>query len=105
LHQLAGLRTLVATFFFLNEESRSLMAGGKARFVFPEGPADRSTAEPHQVLRHDQPAYAVAYREDWVMRLLADTGLASPLALHPGSWCGRRVGLTVQDVVVARKAA
>jgi len=97
--------TLLATFFLLNDESRSLMAGGNARYVFPEGPADRSTAEPHRVLRRDQPACAVAYPEDWVMRLLADNGLAAPLAWHPGRWCGRSAGLSDQDVVVARKPA
>jgi SAM-dependent methyltransferase len=92
--------TLLATFFLLDDEAESLMAGGRAHLDFPAA----DTAQVHRPLRTDKPEAAVAYPAEWLRRTLASAGFSPDMKITPGSWCGRTETLTYQDVVIARKA-
>jgi hypothetical protein len=48
------------------------------------------------------PETAVAYPEQWLRQRL-DANCLELEAIHPGSWRPDRGGLTLQDVVVARR--
>jgi SAM-dependent methyltransferase len=84
------------TFFLLTPESERLMAEGRSRFRFPV------QAERCRVEVADDPAQVVAYTEEEVTELFANSGLVIK-NIHFGRWPGRAGGLTAQDMVVAER--
>lgn len=88
---------LFATFFLLNEESRTLIEAGRSQFPFP-------TAGDVAVLAEDLPEEAIAFDQRWLSARLNEVGLRCRAAPAYGSWCGRKEFTTLQDVVVAIKA-
>lgn len=86
-----------ATFFVLDDESRGLIAAGRALLAFP------ADADPMAVVDETVPEEAVAYSVEWVEGALARHGLTAA-SRHPGSWCGR-AGHVVgyQDVITATR--
>jgi len=87
---------MVATFFLLNDESRKLIAEGKAGFPFLD------PAEHVAVVDDDLPEEAVAYDEKWVAERLAAHGLTPAKTLY-GSWPGREEFTSLQDLVLATR--
>lgn len=102
---LAPRGRLVATFFLLDEESRSLQAAGRADRAFAPEPVDRAAGQVHHVTRADKPEAAVAYAADWLRRALPRLGFGGDVEIHGGSWCGRTAFVTYQDLLVARTPA
>jgi len=100
LHEIA--RTLrpsgrcLATYFFLNDESRALIE------------ADRSSLDIRYPLDgcwtgdKDVPELAVGFDEEYVRKLYADLGFAVETVRY-GEWCGRQEYLSYQDIIVARR--
>ncbi|WP_146175449.1 class I SAM-dependent methyltransferase [Paraconexibacter algicola] len=89
---------VLATFFLLNDTSRTLIEDGVAHFPFLD--AEEEVA----ILDEAMPEEAVAYADEWVFRTLRRHGLTL-IGLHPGSWCGREEHLSFQDVIVAEREA
>jgi SAM-dependent methyltransferase len=86
-----------STFFLLNGESLALIRSGLSkRFRF---------AHLHDEFRanDETPENAVAYREDDMRRWFANHGLEWIGPPVYGHWCTRLNGLSLQDIVVARK--
>jgi SAM-dependent methyltransferase len=67
----------------------------------PPFSADQALA-PAAISDPAAPETAVAYPEQWLRKRLDANGLELD-AIHPGSWRPDRQGLTLQDVVVARR--
>lgn len=87
---------VLATFFLLNDTSRTLIHHGRAHLAFLD-------AHEHvAVLDEGMPEEAVAYTDEWVFETLRRHGLLLT-GLHPGSWCGREEHLSFQDIVVAER--
>jgi SAM-dependent methyltransferase len=87
----------LATFFLFKRESRQLIdsAASEPRFPLDLGQCCLSIAE--------TPEAALAYEENFVRRVFAACGLESP-DFHYGSWTGREVFLSYQDIVVAARS-
>lgn len=85
----------LATFFLLNEQSQSLIAAGKGTQLFTE------LSPPYAVVDPDAPENAIAYEEHWVMSQLSKVGLQARVPPSYGSWCGRQLFTSYQDIVVA----
>ena len=85
---------LLATFFLLNEASRSLIAEGSSGLQFLD--TDARVA----ILDEALPEEAVAYDDEWVLEALRHSGLQLS-GIHPGSWSGREDAVSFQDIVVA----
>lgn len=49
------------------------------------------------------PELAIAYREEFILKVIEDTGLVLVHAPLYGSWCGRTISVTGQDILVVRK--
>jgi hypothetical protein len=82
------------TFFVLTEEVERLIAEGRSRLRFAfQGDRCRLQSA-------DDPARAVAYPEEEVRGLFAESGLIIR-RIFDGHWPGRATGLTAQDMVVA----
>jgi SAM-dependent methyltransferase len=88
---------MLASFYLLNEESLRLQENRSSRIRF------RREQGPCRVSRADVPEAVVAYREDFVLDVLARSGLVLEQPVHYGSWPGREQFLSSQDVVRARK--
>jgi ubiquinone/menaquinone biosynthesis C-methylase UbiE len=86
---------LFATFFLLNDESSRLSRDGRAEPRFEHRLQGTWVADP------SAPENATAYEEGAVRRLFEEHGfrLAEPICY--GSWCGRSVFVSYQDMVVA----
>jgi hypothetical protein len=89
---------MFATFFILDDEARDLIRRGVSPTSFD--PA----ADEAAVLNPAVPEEAVAYADAWITAALARHGLEEA-GRHPGSWCGRPVYVSGQDIVVARAGA
>jgi SAM-dependent methyltransferase len=84
------------TAFLWNEESKSLVAQGKAIFPFHDL-GDLIVKDPLI------PEEAIAIRqEDWE-KWLHDAGLEMDGPVHWGNWCGRARHTSGQDIVLVRK--
>jgi SAM-dependent methyltransferase len=92
-----GGRCLI-TYFLLNTESLEQLSAGAV-------PPEFNFAHDFDVFRstkREVPEAALAYDENFVVRLYEQAGLDAP-AIHYGSWCGRKEFVEGQDVVVAYK--
>ena len=85
---------MVATFFLLNAGSCRALAANPCRIPF-----DYRT-ERFWAYSQDLPEVAIAFREDVVHDLFAQARLQVQ-RIDFGDWCGRRPGLSYQDVVAA----
>ena len=83
------------TFFLLNEQSRELIAQGRGGQRFAH------FTPPYAVVDPAAPEDAVAYDEDWVSTRLAAASLRLRDPVRYGSWCGRDVFTSYQDIVIA----
>lgn len=86
------------TFFLINDDALYRMAQGMAIFNFiykREGYLTVSKLEPEK---------AVAYDEPWIRALYKKHQLKIMEPIHYGNWCGRKEGLSGQDIVAAEKA-
>jgi SAM-dependent methyltransferase len=90
-----GGRCLI-TFFLLNEESRRLIRQGRSslNFVFSlDGCWTDDESVPERLIAFDEESIAAIYDRLGLVR--------EPVRY--GSWCGRDVYLSYQDIIVARK--
>jgi SAM-dependent methyltransferase len=89
--------TCLATFFLITPESHQLMKSGVAEIEFI-GTEDRFyIADPEHL------EAAVAYPEDMIREFYRQSGFQIIEPIRCGSWCGRKDGLSFQDIVVARR--
>ncbi|GAB3880756.1 class I SAM-dependent methyltransferase [Spirosoma agri] len=86
-----------ATFFLLNEESRTLMVTEQSTYNF------QYELEGRYIFNPLDPDLGTAFDESWVLTTLIQCGLSSPVSVYPGRWCGRKNATTFQDIVVAYK--
>jgi SAM-dependent methyltransferase len=87
-----------ATFFLLGPGTpRPLARGGQLSFPHDHGHYATDSAE--------VPEAAVAYAEDWIRERLTAHGLRPVEPLRYGTWNGRSDGVSLQDIVVARRPA
>lgn len=91
-------RCCLITWFLLNEESRRLIAEGRARRTFSHELNGFHTDDA------DSPEAAIAFEETAVHDLYRETELRIVEPIHYGGWCGRKQPLAGQDVVIAEKA-
>ena len=86
------------TWFLLNTESEAMIRDGKSTLDFRFSLGDCLTTNA------EIPEQAIAFRQTHVADLHRRHGLDLDYAVHPGSWCGRTVGVvSYQDICVARK--
>ena len=87
----------LATFFFVNEESESLIKKGMStqNFVHEIGGCYTTVLE--------NPEQAIAFSELGIRDLYNKFGLSVQEPILYGSWCGRERFLSYQDIVIARK--
>lgn len=89
--------TLFATFFLLNDASRTLLDSGAGDFPFVP------TDDVHWTTDPATPERAVAYPEPLVLERLDGCGLVLARPVLYGAWCGRRPFFDYQDIVVAQR--
>jgi SAM-dependent methyltransferase len=87
---------LLATFFLLDEATRSRLAASASPLRFADRCADAWVHEPRR------PEAIVAYDLGWVRDSVAHAGLEIVEPIRFGTWSGRDEGASYQDVVVAR---
>lgn len=85
------------TFFILNEESENLVRSGRSSLNFMYKIQDCITTN------KNDPEAAIAYSEEFVLRLFKKCGLKIAQPIHYGSWCRRDAFLTYQDLIIATK--
>jgi SAM-dependent methyltransferase len=85
----------LATFFLLNAEARTGMAGPGSLYDFRHAGDGYRTTDPAR------PEVAVAYEEEAARAFVAAAGLELRGPVHYGSWSGRAGGADGQDLVVA----
>ena len=88
---------LLASFFLLNEEARSLLLATESRFRHPCGSG--------LVIDPQMPEASIAHEEAAIRSLLRKSGLRIQEPVHYGSWSGRREFLSSQDIIVAERDA
>jgi SAM-dependent methyltransferase len=93
-----GARCLF-TFFILTPEAESEVSSGRAALPFVHA-VDGGA----RVIDPRRPEEAIAYPVADVRSMLSKAGLEVREPLHPGLWANAPGGLTLQDIVVARKA-
>jgi hypothetical protein len=81
----------------LDAVSRAKIAAGEAGLPFLDA------GEHVAVVSDEMPEEAVAYDARWVAERLSAHRLEVG-ELRPGTWSGREDGLSLQDIVVARRA-
>lgn len=91
--------TAVCTFFILNAESIKSMNNQKGGFKFI-----LSDHKPYALLNEKVKAANVAYRENYVDKILADHSF-NIISKIPGHWCGREKynSLAFQDIWILNK--
>lgn len=88
---------LMATFFLLNDESRTALEAGTPRLELPYR-TDRFWAHSEAC-----PEVAIAFRHDIVMAMLEEAGLTVD-RMAPGDWVPRTdESLSYQDIIFARR--
>lgn len=83
------------TFFILNEESENLIRSGRSTLNF------LYDIQGCKTISKNDPETAIAYREEFVLRLFKKYRLKIAQPIHYGSWCKRDVFLTYQDLIIA----
>lgn len=91
-----GGRCLI-TFFLLNQESSGLIEAGHSTLDLRHG------AGVYRVVDVTAPERTIGYDEGYVLALYHKNGLQIQRPVHYGSWCGRSVFLSYQDIVVAQR--
>ena len=86
----------LATYFFLNSESRTLIEAGRSSLDI-RYPLDGCWTSDEVV-----PELAIGFDEGYVRKLYADLGFVVETVQY-GEWCGRREYLSYQDIIVARR--
>lgn len=90
--------TCFCTYFLIDDESLRLMRAGLAGvFDF------KHRGEGYRTLAPDAPEHALAYDESWVRGVYQARGLRIVEPIRYGRWSGRADGLSLQDIVIARK--
>jgi SAM-dependent methyltransferase len=84
------------SFFLLNDESRSLVAGGKSTIPLTH------ELDGCAVLDRRFPETTVGVPEDFVRRCLTESGMTLG-AVHYGSWCGRSGARFFQDIAIVSR--
>lgn len=85
------------TFFILNEESEKLIQSGQSTLDF------RYKIDCCLTINENDPEAAIAYNEEFVIRLFNKYGLEIIQPIHYGSWCKRDIYLSYQDLIIAQK--
>jgi len=85
------------TLFLLNEESEGLIRSGRSSLDF------RYEIDNGLTVNKNVPEGAVAYNEDYIIRLFEQCGLRINPPIHYGCWCNRKTFLSYQDIIVATK--
>ena len=85
------------TMFLLNRESESFVKEGLSTQNFAHQLEGCVTADP------ENPEASLAFQETYVRGLFARLGLSIREPIHYGAWCGRKVFLSYQDIVIATK--
>lgn len=91
-----GGRCLI-TWFLMNGESLQSVESGSADLDFRHDFGD------YRAVDGSVPEKAVAYAEHFVLDRYRRTGLRQDLPIRYGTWCGRAHGLSIQDIIIARK--
>lgn len=86
-----------ATFFLLDEETRSLMKTPQSRHNIQYELGGRYVAD------LADPDICTGFDKSYVLDLFSRNGFSSDIATFPGTWCGRTSGKSFQDIVVALK--
>ncbi|MEO1858558.1 MAG: methyltransferase domain-containing protein [Verrucomicrobiales bacterium] len=85
------------TFFILNEESENLIRSGSSTLDFSY------KIQTCKTINENNPEAAIAYSEEFVLRLFKKYRLKIAQPIHYGSWCERDAFLTYQDLIIATK--
>jgi SAM-dependent methyltransferase len=88
------------TFFLLTPEARSEVAAGRAMLSF-----DHPLSGGETILDPRSPERGVAFDLEDVSSMMGAAGLEVREPVHPGLWATAPGGLTLQDIVVARRPA
>lgn len=86
------------TFFLLTPEAERAVEEGRAMLDMRHSVDGGATTDPRQ------PEEAIAFRPEVVRELMGAAGLEIREPIHAGVWGGAPDGLTLQDLVVARRA-
>jgi SAM-dependent methyltransferase len=84
-----------STWLIMNDESRSLIAGGQSALPLVHPYHDVLSTNP------SAPLEGIGFDEDRVSAMYQDAGLVQQAPTYLGQWCGRPDGVTFQDVVIA----
>ena len=88
--------SMFATFFLLENGTRSVDGGLDFRHSYDEGGSVR-------VIDPAIPESAVAYSTEWLLPVFQAYGLRLAPAVRLGSWTGRQPGYSGQDVLIMKK--
>jgi len=90
----------LATFFLLNQEQEKHSEDGSSELSFSFGD------ETWRYMYKNRPEAAVAYREDYVLKLLSKNGLRLDQgeSIRYGTWSGKPTGLSYQDILLICKS-
>jgi ubiquinone/menaquinone biosynthesis C-methylase UbiE len=91
--------TCLITFFLLTDESLDLIHSGRSSLDFKYEILGCLTTN------EKVPESAIAFREEFIEKLLAKYGLEITRPIYYGSWCYRARFLTYQDMVIAKKGS
>lgn len=84
------------TFFLLNAESQRRIKAKRSKFNF-------FSVDGYSTTDKKTPEKAVAYMEEYILKLYQQNGLEIVQPIHYGSWSGRKSVEYLQDAVVAIK--
>jgi SAM-dependent methyltransferase len=88
------------TFFLVTEEAERESEAGRSLMSFPH-----TGGEGERILSPRSPERGVGYRVEDLREMLAGAGLELVEPIHFGLWANAPGGLTLQDIVVARRPA
>jgi ubiquinone/menaquinone biosynthesis C-methylase UbiE len=85
------------TFFILNDESEKLIRSGSSTLSFSH------KIQGCKANNENDPEAAIAYSEEFVLRLFKKYRLKIAQPIHYGSWCKRDTFMSYQDLTIATK--
>ena len=85
------------TFFLLNEETKKLFKEKPQKFEFIYGEGVYRTIDP--VILES----AISFDETYIREMFTKNNLKIKDPIHYGSWCGREIHLSFQDIIIAYK--
>lgn len=97
-----GGRCLI-TFFLWNKESFRLHNAGKIQPWYGRTLDFKHDFGKYRTIDINTPEAAVCYDEAFVLTLYEKYGLKIKQPIHYGSWCGRPIFLSRQDIIIAVK--